>query len=250
MNALALDTSISKITVAAKKERDLVSLTLDIGMRQSEKLLPAIDYVLSQAEIAPNELDYTALCSGPGSFTGLRLGFAALKAIEAAHGIPIYGVNTLDYYAAPFMDFGGAILSVIDARKDKFFAKAFFEGKEIIPCDDFEIADFAQKLEEYFQEKNSHGENSAEKNCGAEIFVAGEAEIFVEACARGNFLQGKKLICAKGGSANLKSIFDLAEEKIARNEPRILEYEGPQYFRASEAERNSQTLNARPLAAR
>lgn len=244
MNALALDTSISKITVAAKKERDLVSLTLELGMRQSEKLLPAIDYVLSQAEIAPSELDYTALCSGPGSFTGLRLGFAALKAIEAAHGIPIYAVNSLDYYAAPFMDFGGAILSVIDARKDKFFAKAFFSGKEIISCDDFELSDLAQNLEEFFQEKNSQGNESV-----AEIFVAGEAEIFVEACKRGNFLQGKKLLWAKGGTANLKSLFDLAEEKIARNEPRILEYEGPQYFRASEAERNSQTLNARPLAA-
>lgn len=244
MNALALDTSISKITVAAKKERDLVSLTLELGMRQSEKLLPAIDYVLSQAEIAPSELDYTALCSGPGSFTGLRLGFAALKAIEAAHGIPIYAVNSLDYYAAPFMDFGGAILSVIDARKDKFFAKAFFSGKEIISCDDFELSDLAQKVEEFFQEKNSQGNES-----GAEIFVAGEAEIFVEACKRGNFLQEKKLLWAKGGTANLKSLFDLAEEKIARNEPRILEYEGPQYFRASEAERNSQTLNARPLAA-
>ena len=241
MNALALDTSISKITVAAKKGENLVSLTLDLGMRQSEKLLPAIDYVLSQAEIAPSELDYTALCSGPGSFTGLRLGFAALKAIEAAHGIPIYAVNSLDYYAAPFMDFGGAILSVIDARKDKFFAKAFFSGKEIISCDDFELSDLAQKLEEFFQEKNSQEKESTGKESDAEIFVAGEAETFVEACARRNFLQEKKLLWAKGGAANLKSLFDLAEEKIARNEPRILEYEGPQYFRASEAELKTAT---------
>lgn len=241
MNALALDTSISKITVAAKKGENLVSLTLDLSMRQSEKLLPAIDYVLSQAEIAPSELDYTALCSGPGSFTGLRLGFAALKAIEAAHGIPIYAVNSLDYYAAPFMDFGGAILSVIDARKDKFFAKAFFSGKEIISCDDFELSDLARKLEEFFQEKNSQEKESTGKESDADIFVAGEAEIFVEACARRNFLQEKKLLWAKGGTANLKSLFDLAEEKIARNEPRILEYEGPQYFRASEAELKTAT---------
>ena len=232
MNALALDTSISKITVAAKKGENLVSLTLNLGMRQSEKLLPAMNYVLSQAELSPNELDYTALCAGPGSFTGLRLGFSALKAIEGAHGIPIYAVNSLDYYAAPFKDFGGILVSTIDARKDKFFAKAFFGGEEIIPCDDFELDDLAQRIEAFFQEKKSRGEKAAE-----EIFVAGEAEIFLEACARRNFLQGKKLLCAKGGVANLKSLFDLAEEKIARNEPRILEYDGPQYFRASEAER-------------
>ncbi len=243
MNALALDNSISRITVAAKKGENLVSLALELGMRQSEKLLPAIDYVLSQAEIAPGELDYTALCAGPGSFTGLRLGFAALKAIECAHGIPIYAVNSLDFYAAPFMDFSGALLSVIDARKDKFFAKAFFGGKEIISCDDFELKDLARRLEDFFQNENSKGGNSAEKNT-AEIFVAGEAESFLAACARGNFLQGKKIICAKGGVTNLKSLFDLAEEKIARKEPCLLEYEGPQYFRASEAERNSKGLNA------
>lgn len=230
MNAFALDTSISRITVAAKKDANLVSLTLDIGMRQSEKLLPAIDYVLAQTEIEPSELDYTALCSGPGSFTGLRLGFAALKAIEAAHEIPIYAVNSLDCYAAPFKDFSGMVLSVIDARKDKFFAKAFFGGKEAISCDDFELEDLARRLEEFF-------ENKADENLREEIFVAGEAEAFLAACARRNFLQGKKLICAKGGVANLKSVFDLAEEKIAHGEPPIAEYEGPQYFRASEAER-------------
>ncbi len=234
MNALALDTSISRITVAAKKGGNLVSLTLDIGMRQSEKLLPAIDYVLSQAEIAPRDLDYTALCSGPGSFTGLRLGFAALKAIEAAHGIPIYAVNSLDSYAAPFKDFSGIVLSVIDARKDKFFAKAFSGEKEIITCDDFELEDLAQKLEDFF-------ENEIERKLHEEIFVAGEAETFLKARARGNFLQGKKLICAKGGVTNLKSVFDLAEEKIARGEPPVAEYDGPHYFRASEAER---TINS------
>lgn len=236
MNALALDTSISRITVAAKKGENLVSLTLELGMRQSEKLLPAIDYVLSQAEIAPCDLDYTALCAGPGSFTGLRLGFAALKAIECAHEIPIYAVNSLDFYAAPFMDFSGALLSVIDARKDKFFAKAFFGGKEIISCDDFELKDLARRLEDFFQK-----ENFAEKKAAEEIFVAGEAEAFLTACARGNFLQEKKLLCAKGGVTNLKSLFDLAEEKIARKEPCLLEYESPQYFRASEAER---TINS------
>lgn len=243
MNALALDTSISKITVAAKKGENTVSLTLDIGMRQSEKLLPAMDYVLSQAELAPNELDYTVLCEGPGSFTGLRLAFAALKALEAAHGIPVYAVNSLDYYAAPFTDFGGVLLSVIDARKDKFFAKAFFGGREIIPCDDFELAELAQQLEDFFKEQTARGEK-----VNAEIVVAGEADIFVEAAVRGNFLHGKKLICAKGG-ANCESLFGLAQEKIARNEPGVLEYEGPRYFRASEAERNSKNSGAQKTPA-
>ena len=108
MKALALDTAISCITISAKNDEYLASLTLDIGMRQSEKLLPAIDYVLKQADLAAADLDYTVLTEGPGSFTGLRLGFAALKAIELfGNDIPLYGINSLDAYAWPFMDFDG-----------------------------------------------------------------------------------------------------------------------------------------------
>ena len=143
MKALALDTAISCITIAAKNDDNLASLVLDIGMRQSEKLLPAIDYVLSQADLKPGELDYTVLCEGPGSFTGLRLGFAALKAIELFGGrvaadkdcvldqkageneklsqnlnaggrskIPLYAINSLDAYAQPYLD-----LDFLTARK-------------------------------------------------------------------------------------------------------------------------------------
>ena len=79
MKALAIDTSLTRITVCAKNDDKTAYLTLDIGMKQSEKLLPAIDYILSQVELKVSELDYTAICKGPGSFTGLRLGFSALS---------------------------------------------------------------------------------------------------------------------------------------------------------------------------
>ena len=162
MKALALDTSVSCITIAAKNDGKIASLVLDVGMRQSEKLLPAIDSVLTQAELNAADLDYTVLCEGPGSFTGLRLGFAALKAIELYGGtneknekrgkdiatcgaddslqgkndcisrIPIYGINSLDYFASPFMDLPIPVVAVIDAHKDKFYAKAFLNKKEIL----------------------------------------------------------------------------------------------------------------------
>ena len=67
------------MTIAAKNEDIKASLSLDMGQKQSQKLLPAIDYVLSQVELKPADLDYTALTSGPGTFTGLRLAFSALK---------------------------------------------------------------------------------------------------------------------------------------------------------------------------
>ena len=48
MKALAIDSAVSKMTIAAKNDDKFVTLTLDIGMRQSEKILPAIDYVLKE----------------------------------------------------------------------------------------------------------------------------------------------------------------------------------------------------------
>ena len=84
MKGLALDSSITKLTVAAKNDNHIVTASFDIGMKQSETLLPAITYVMEKAGIETSDLDYMAICKGPGSFTGLRLGFAAVKALECS----------------------------------------------------------------------------------------------------------------------------------------------------------------------
>lgn len=261
MKALALDTAISCIQIAAKNDGYLASLTLDIGMRQSEKLLPAIDYVLKQAGLTPGELDYTVLAQGPGSFTGLRLGFAALKAIElfgglkdgadhelalqdmnAAQGkkaansrIPLYGINSLDAYAWPFMDFDGIVLPVIDAHKEKFYAKAFLNGTEILPCDDWDLRALEEKVLTA-SESLSQDQKLAAKET---ILVCGlEAKAFVDACKENGLFKGKKIIAQRGRAISLESLFALAEEKISKGLSSLADYDGPQYFRASEAERN------------
>ena len=89
MKALCVDSASSRMTVSAKNEEDCVSLTLDIGPSQSQELLPAIDYVLNKTGLKPQDLDYMALCKGPGTFTGLRLAFAALKAIALKNSFTI-----------------------------------------------------------------------------------------------------------------------------------------------------------------
>lgn len=227
MKALALDTSISCISIAAKNDENLASLVLDIGMRQSEKLLPAIDYILSQVELEPSDLDYTVIAQGPGSFTGLRLGFAALKAIELRANVPLYGINSLDSLAQPCLDFDGVVLPIIDAHKDKFYAKAFLGGKEIVPCDDWDLRDLEEKV--------LSASAAAER-----ILVCGlEAKTFEAACKENGLFQGKKIIAPKSRVANLESLFVLAEEKIAGGLPPLADYDGPQYYRASEAEQKA-----------
>lgn len=243
MKALALDTAISCISVAAKNDDNLASLVLDIGMRQSEKLLPAIDHVLKQAGLEPSDLDYTVLCEGPGSFTGLRLGFAALKAIELFGGrkttssrIPLYGINSLDALAEPFLDFDGIVLPVIDAHKEKFYAKAFFGSKEILPCDDWDLRVLEEKL---LQAKSENCDKGQKLAAADRILVCGlEAKTFLNACKENGLFKGKTIIAPRSRALCLESLFVLAEEKIAAGLPPLADYDGPQYFRASEAERN------------
>ncbi len=262
MKALALDTSVSCISVAAKNDDKLACLVLDIGMRQSEKLLPAIDYVLKQADLEVSDLDYTALCEGPGSFTGLRLSFAALKAIELFGGkaeekgleqkqksdggvalkdlsvssrVPIYGINSLDFLAQPYMDFDGIVLPAIDAHKEKFYAKAFFDNKEIVPCDDWDLSALEQKIEEAAKGLESQKSWPAQR-----ILLCGlEAQALFDACKESGLFKGRKILAPKSRSANMESLFVLAEEKIKNGLPPLADYDGPQYFRASEAEQKA-----------
>ena len=146
MKALAIDCACSRLTVAAKNDDKSCTAIYDIGMKQSETLVPALDFVMEKCGLAKNELDYTCLTIGPGSFTGLRLGISALKAIECAFGTPVYGISSLETYAFPYAEFGLPVLSCIDANKDRFFAGLYKEGKSLFADGDYDIPTLAEKM--------------------------------------------------------------------------------------------------------
>ena len=70
MKALVIDAAASCMHIAAKNDDFKASISLDLGQKQSQKLLPSIDYILEQVGLKSSELEYTALTSGPGTFTG------------------------------------------------------------------------------------------------------------------------------------------------------------------------------------
>jgi len=218
MKALVIDAAASCIYISAKNDDIKASLSLDLGQKQSQKILPAIDYVLSQVELKSSQLDYTALTSGPGTFTGLRLAFSALKAIQLAFNVPVYGIPSLQAYAFPFDDFDGSVVSVIDAKKDQFFAAIFEKGKCLREAEDTSAQVISEALDK-----------------SKKILLSGpDAEVFAEELKK---LNGDlQLTVYSSQPLPTEALYSMAEKMISEKKEPLADYEGPVYLRKSEAE--------------
>src|SRR3954467_2413115 len=92
----------------------------------AEALMPLIARVMKASGVAFAALDRIAATTGPGSFTGLRVGLSAARGIALAAGKPVVGLTTLTAYAAPIVADNEAhpIISAIDARHDHVYLQA------------------------------------------------------------------------------------------------------------------------------
>ena len=92
----------------------------------AEALMPLIARVMKASGIAFASLDRIAVTTGPGSFTGLRVGLSAARGIALAANKPVAGVTTLTAYAAPVVSQNAEhpVISAIDARHDHVYFQA------------------------------------------------------------------------------------------------------------------------------
>jgi tRNA threonylcarbamoyladenosine biosynthesis protein TsaB len=129
MNILAIDSSSNTLSVALETETQIYHEEIDKSNGHSEYLMECADSLCKSAGIRPSDLNMVACMKGPGSFTGLRIGFSTAKGIALALGISLIAVPTLDCLAHPFSAQPGLVLPVLDAKKNCFFA-AFYRGGE------------------------------------------------------------------------------------------------------------------------
>ncbi|GMO46856.1 MAG: hypothetical protein Ta2B_28620 [Termitinemataceae bacterium] len=122
----------------------------DAGQRHSELLIDATANLINIAGIKKSDIDIFACMEGPGSFTGLRIGFSAVKGFALALGKKIVPVPTLDCIALPFNGFNGLVIPAIDAKQKHFFASLFYKGERL--CAYLDIS--AQNLSELIIEHN------------------------------------------------------------------------------------------------
>jgi tRNA threonylcarbamoyladenosine biosynthesis protein TsaB len=126
MLILAIDTALDAcaacvLDTEAGKPIALESQAMKRG--HAEALMPLIARIIKDSGIAFAALDRIAVTTGPGSFTGLRVGLSAARGIALAADKPVVGLTTLTAYAAPLVSESGAapIISAIDARHGQVY---------------------------------------------------------------------------------------------------------------------------------
>lgn len=219
MKAIAIDSASPVLTISAINEDLKSTVILDIGMHQSERILVEIERVLNDVNLKVADLEFAALCKGPGTFTGLRLSFAALKALQLNAHFPIYAFDSLYVYAFPFLSIGKPILSCLDAKKHRFYVSLFRKGQVAVESFDAELEQVKNILD-----------------TEEELILTGpDAEYFAETYYEINPNQKFTILGSEFSNTGF-ALLSLGKKAFDRGDEGLKDYEGPVYIRPSEAE--------------
>lgn len=129
MKMLAIDTSTTVASVAVcNDEKILAEINLDYKQNHSVTIMPMVDSVLKMIDMDIDDIDYFAICNGPGSFTGLRIGTATIKAMAHSLNKKIIPISTLKVMAYNITHTNKCIVPIIDAKAQRIFT-AIYENE-------------------------------------------------------------------------------------------------------------------------
>lgn len=157
MKILGLDSSGLVAGVAVVEDGILLGeYTTDYKKTHSQTLLPMLDALKNMIELDLNTLDAIAVASGPGSFTGLRIGSATAKGLGFALKKPLVEVPTLEGLAWNLWGTDRIVCPLMDARRNQVYTAAYefmpageeFALKTVIPQNPSDIGDLLEKLNE------------------------------------------------------------------------------------------------------
>lgn len=168
MRVLALDSSglVASVAVVeaaepeggagnAADEVTVAEYTVHYKKTHSQTLLPMLDEIMKMTETDIQEIDAIAVASGPGSFTGLRIGSATAKGLGFALHKPLIPVPTLEGLAYNLCGTGHIVCPIMDARRGQVYTGVYrFEGNELVVLEDqmaAPVEELGQKLRKYAQ---------------------------------------------------------------------------------------------------
>jgi tRNA threonylcarbamoyladenosine biosynthesis protein TsaB len=123
MIVLAVDTTTARESAAVADAGEVRGeVRLFSSDTHSRRLVPAIDFLLSQLGLAPGAIEGFAVTTGPGSFTGLRVGLSTIQGLALAAGRPCFGAPALDVLAARIAGTAPHLVALMDAYRAEVFA--------------------------------------------------------------------------------------------------------------------------------
>lgn len=184
MKILSVDSSAKTASVAVTDGEKLISeCFVNAGLTHSRTLMPMVDNALTQADIKIEEIDAFCVNAGPGSFTGIRIGVAAVKGLALCSDKPCAGVSTLESAAYNFIDENCLVSVSMDARCNQVYTALFrCENSKVIRiCDDkaISIDDLCEELSDYNEKIYLAGDGAelcfnAFKDKLSDVSLAGE----------------------------------------------------------------------------
>ena len=225
MIILAADTSSQALSVALKTDSFFEERTsAGRSVQHSERLVPTITELCKDAKISTKDIEVLACTRGPGSFTGLRIGMSALKGMAYALDRPLVSVSTMEVLANAVPCFDGAIVTVMDAKKQGWYLAAFEKktedaAKRIMPDTDGTEADLLSVLKPY-----------------EKVLVTGPDAALFAPVLKSVFGDSKLIITDTAPNKAVSvSLIDCALRKLEKDGPDDIG-QGPVYLRKSDAE--------------
>lgn len=217
---LALDTATSVGSVALYAAEGLiVARYFDIGLQHSQRLFTEIEAVLQTASMDMAGVRAVAVSSGPGSFTGLRIGLSAAKGLCLAADKTLVTVSTLDILAARLPFARLPVCAVLDARKREVYT-ALYDNSAGVPV-------------QLLPPRALAPVHLAEERLGeATVYTGDGAEVYRDLLAGNPAAQFAPPFCARPEAG---TIGWLALSKLAQDETADLDSIEPDYLRAPDA---------------
>jgi tRNA threonylcarbamoyladenosine biosynthesis protein TsaB len=134
MFTLAIEAATKTVGLALLDEEDvLAELYLNLTRHHAEILLPALDQLLDISRVQLENIGLIACTTGPGSFTGLRIGVSTVKGLAMALDKPVVGVSTLEAIALNANPSTKLICALLDARRDQIYGGLYRLGQDSFP---------------------------------------------------------------------------------------------------------------------
>lgn len=206
MKILAIDSSAGAASVCITEDKKILSeCYINKGLTHSQTLIPMVDFTLKNAGISIKDIDVFAAANGPGSFTGVRIGVAAIKGLAMGADKPCFGVSTLEAMANSLC-LGGCftICCVMDARCSQFYTANFkCENGKILRL----TPDRAISSDELYEELKKIEGRIVIVGDGAEICYKGIEETLQNAEIAPENLRWQRAYGAAAAAAESKNAF-------------------------------------------